>query len=742
MPARRPRIGRAPLMPARPWPRRWPLSLMLPNLVALLGAGGALAQPALVPWPQQVEWCEGRFTLRGVTVLAQPGLEAWAETVRAPLRSLGALAPDADGSARYLRVEQDPRLPGEGYALTLGEREACLRARTDAGVRHAMRTLQQLESVDTLGVPGWPCARIEDAPRYAWRGTMLDVSRHFYSVEFLKRYLEELARLKLNVFHWHLTDDQGWRVEVKKYPALTGVGAWRAGPDGEPYGGFYTQEEVREVVAHASERGITVVPEIEFPGHCTAALAAYPHLGCRGERPDVPTHWGVFQDVYCVGRETTWSFLEEVLDELLPLFSSAWVHIGGDEVPRDRWRACEDCQRRMRQEGLRNEDELQAWAIRRVQDYLRGRGKQLVGWDEILEGGLDSTALVEVWRGEEPARAARRNGNRMIRTLYFNTSPAVLKLDDVMRYDPRLDGTDAQVLGAECPVWSEQIDERNIGYMVFPRLQAFAERLWTGGEPRPDLRPRLASHVERLEREGWITAQEDRALFDARVRYDAGRGDWVVTVASGRRDLEVAIRSAAMSGVFADSVRLDVPGRVSLAPVWKGRELQDARSFRIERHLGLRAAQMLSDPPDPRYGLDPRQGLSDGLLGTDDFRDGLWQGWEGRDLVVTLDFGNAREIHRIGIRCLQDVTSWILLPPAVEFQISSGDEHWLPLPVVVHALPIEPGAHLVHEFAVDLPRPAIARRVRAILRNRGPMPAWHLGAGGESWIFADELVVR
>jgi hexosaminidase len=714
---------------------------LLPTLVLLLH-GCAFAQPALIPWPQEVEWREGCFPLQEVTVVGEPGLEDGAAPLRDHLLEIHALALNAERITRAVHVKRDTLLPREGYTLTVEESKVILGARTAAGALHALRTLLQLETRGPDGALYWPCVRIWDAPVCPWRGTMLDVSRHFYSVNFLKRYLDELARLKMNVLHWHLTDDQGWRVEVKRYPQLTGVGAWRAGADSACYGGFYTQEQVREIVRYATDHGITVVPEIEFPGHCTAALAAYPYLGCRADTLDVPTHWGVFQDVYCVGQDATWAFLQDVLDELLPLFPSIWVHIGGDEVPKDRWRACAACQQRMKQEGLPDEDALQAWSIKRMQAYLQTKGKRLIGWDEILEGGLDSTAVVEVWRGDEQARKARGNGNRMIRTLYFNTSPADLKLEDVMRYDPRVDGSDALVMGAECPVWSEYSDERSIGYMVFPRLQVFAERLWTGGAPREDVRRRIASDVERLEREGWITAREDRDLFQAHIRYDPVRGDWLVTAELGRPDIAVEFRTRDTTGVFTDSLHVCRPGWISLGPTWNGQDLQNERAYRIESHLGLGATQRLSHPPDPKYGLDPEHGMSDGLLGTDDFHDGLWQGWQGQDLVITLDLGHTEEIRELSIRCLQAVTSWILLPLTVEFQFSDGTGHWRSITIVAHDVPVEPGGQLVHDFIMKLNRPILTRYVRASLVSQGKMPAWHLGAGGDSWIFADEFVVR
>ena len=710
-------------------------------VLPFLFAGLVEAQYALIPWPQEFERSEGAFPLRSVSVVAEPELERWVTPLREHLQAVGALAADRTEIVRGVLVSKDSLLPVEGYTVEITTSQVRVAARTTAGALHAFRTLEQLEVRNAAGELEWPCARILDHPAVAWRGTMLDVSRHFYSVDFLKRYIDELARLKLNMFHWHLTDDQGWRVEVRKYLKLTEVGAWRASADTARYGGYYTQEQIKEVVRYASVRGVQVVPEIELPGHCTAALAAYPYLGCRKDTLEVPTQGGVFQDVYCVGQEATWSFLQDVMDEVIPLFPSTYVHIGGDEVPKDRWHNCPVCQQRMRQEGLADEQALQAWAIKRMQAYLRTKGRTLIGWDEILEGGMDKEAVIEVWRGEEQTAKARANGNSMIRTLYFDASPAALKLADVMRFDPGVGRNDPFLLGAECPVWSERIDERSIGYMVFPRLQAFAERLWSVMPP-DDLRERLKPHIARLERDGWITATADKDLFNVAVRYDPVQANWLVTTQRGRPDISVGFGNMDTAGVFTDSLRTFRTGWLYLAPEWKERDLQDERVYQIESHLGLGAKQKLSHPPDPKYGLDPVQGMSDGLIGTDDFRDGLWQGWWGKDPVITLDLGDAEEIEELSLRCLQAVSSWILLPRFVEFQSSDDGQHWRPIRGGDHDVPIEAGGQRVFDFSVKFEHPIHARYVRAILVNAGKLPVWHLGTGGDSWIFADEFVVR
>jgi hexosaminidase len=693
-------------------------------LVALaICTNAVIAQPSLIPWPQEVRWMQVNFPLQQVHVIEGAGAEGWGSLLRSDLRAHGALALNQDEIMRAVRFQRDTALGDEAYVIRIDEKQVDVIAATFRSAIHATETLRQLAFTDSAGRHQWPCVQIQDHPAHAWRGTMLDVCRHFYSVDFLKRYLDELARLKLNVFHWHLTDDQGWRVEVKKYPRLTQLGAWRTESDGTRYGGFYTQEQVKDIVQYAAARGITVVPEIEFPGHCSAAIASYPWLGCTQDTLAVPNTWGVFNDVYCVGRDSTWTFIKDVLDELVPLFPAPWFHIGGDEVPKTRWSTCAVCQARMQQEGLKDEHALQAWAVKRIQAYLTGKGKRMIGWDEILEGGLDNTAVVEVWRGDEQARKARANGNAMIRTLYFDASPANLTMQQVMDFDPMLDGDTSGILGAECPVWSEAIDARNIGYQVFPRLQAFAEKLWLGrvGE---DFVKRTAPQMERLEREGWITATAAQDLFRSSVRFIPDSRSWLVQVSCGRTDMNVAWSGNERQGVITDSLSVHAPGVIRLTPRWKGTAVKDPVSITIAPNLALGARQTVVPPPSPKYGDDPAHGLTDGLLGTDHYGDGLWQGWQGVDPVVTIDLDRVRNIH------------------AVSFEASVDGKTWQLLSTATHHVPAETPGPLVHVFHAELDAPLPVRFLRATLNNSGPLPAWHSGAGGSSWTFADEVLVE
>jgi hexosaminidase len=367
---------------------------------------------------------------------------------------------------------------------------------------------------------GITLSSIEDKPQFTYRGMHLDVCRHYFDLDFLKRYLDLMALYKMNTFHWHLTEDQAWRLEIKAYPRLTEIGAFRDstqyGPyrdqtfDQVRYGAWYSQDQARELVAYATQRGITVIPEIELPGHSSAALAAYPELGCTQGPYHVQSGWGVFDDVYCAGRESTFEFLETVLDEVLDIFPSANIHIGGDECPKTRWASCQHCQQRILDEGLADEHELQSYFIQRVERYLNSRGRTIIGWDEILEGGLAPNASVMSWRGEAGGIAAAKLGHSVIMTpgkpCYFDhyqsrseNEPLAIggfnPVDSVYLYNPIPTGLSAKessfILGAQGNVWTEYMTSSSqVEYMVLPRLPALAEALWT----QPEMKNAEAFH--------------------------------------------------------------------------------------------------------------------------------------------------------------------------------------------------------------------------------------------------------
>lgn len=436
----------------------------------------------------------------------------------------------------YLRIlPQRNDLGPEGYELTVKRSHLLIDASNPAGLFYGIQTLSQLlpplesleESRLSTDQPPSPqpllslrLLHVIDKPRFRWRGIHLDCSRHFFPKEWIMKLMDVASSYKLNIFHWHLTDDQGWRIEIKRYPRLTEVGAWRRETmeDGQPYGGFYTQEDIKEVVAYARSRYITVVPEIEMPGHCQAALAAYPELSCSGGPFKVATEWGIMNDVFCAGSEETFIFLQNVLTEVIDLFPGEYIHIGGDEVPKIRWRNCFRCQTRIKTEGLKDESELQSYFIKRIEAFLHSRGKRLIGWDEILEGGLAPHATVMSWRGMAGGIAAARAGHDVIMSptshCYFDYYQGLidepkaiggyLPLEKVYSFEPvpaELTPQEARhILGAQANLWTEYIKTaEHAEYMLFPRLLALAEVVWSPKQRDwPDFQRRLYHHFDRL----------------------------------------------------------------------------------------------------------------------------------------------------------------------------------------------------------------------------------------------------
>ncbi len=417
----------------------------------------------------------------------------------------------------FLKLDEKEDIPAEGYRLRVTNRGVTVTSKDHAGLFYGIQTLIQMmpSTSESLTQVSISHAEVNDYPRFRWRGLHLDVCRHFMPKEFVLKYLDYMAMHKLNTFHFHLTEDQGWRIEIKKYPLLTQIGSIREETlvghgrsskeyDGTPHGGFYTQEDIKEIVDYASKLYITVVPEIEMPGHALAALASYPYLGCTEADYKVATRWGVFHDVMCAGKESTFEFIEGVLDEVLALFPSQYIHIGGDECPKTRWEECKLCQQRIVDEGLKNEHELQSYFIQRVERYLNSKGRKLIGWDEILEGGLAPNAAVMSWRGEEGGIEAAKQSHYVVMTPgshcyldHYQDSPETeplaiggfTPLEKIYSYEPvpeALTSEEAKyIMGAQGNVWTEYMKSpSHVEYMVYPRAAALSEVVWSPKKER------------------------------------------------------------------------------------------------------------------------------------------------------------------------------------------------------------------------------------------------------------------
>lgn len=520
-----------------------------------------VVEPQIIPKPQEQTILEGQFVLDSkVGLQFEDAFQVSADFLKGFVESDTLIQLKSENAKRTIAFIKDETIKPEGYHLNISENSIEIKASSDAGAFYAVQSLRQLLPVSfengTFQEPkvAIQCLTIQDEPRFAYRGMHLDVCRHMFSVEFVKKYIDALAMLKMNTFHWHLTDDQGWRIEIKRYPKLQSLAAYRNGTivghhpgtanDNQKHGGFYTQDEVKEVVNYAAKKQITIIPEIEMPGHASAAIAAYPFLSCFPKKPtEIPNGmasqasvvqqkagqiklvqetWGVFDDIFCAGKDSTFVFLENVLDEVVGLFPSKYIHIGGDEAPKKHWEQCPNCQKRMKELGLKNEHELQSYFVTRIEKYLNAKGKQIIGWDEILEGGLAPNATVMSWRGESGAMEATEQQHQVILTpndfCYFDhyqskdtdKEPLAIggftPLEEVYNYNPvskEMSKEQANyVLGAQGNVWTEYITTpEHVEYMVFPRIFAMSEIDWTLTEKKnyQDFKGRTENFFKRLK---------------------------------------------------------------------------------------------------------------------------------------------------------------------------------------------------------------------------------------------------
>jgi len=492
---------------------------------------------SIIPRPAEMEPGMGQFVLTPDTVICAEESNQWNAAYMQDLLSPPTgfplpIQPDEPSRTNAIRlVSGDVRagLGREGYRLVVSPIAVCIEAPQATGVFYGIQTLRQLLPAEVerrVFVPSmdWQaqCVTIRDWPRFEWRGYMLDEGRHFHGKQTVLRTLDLMALQKLNVLHWHLTEDQGWRVEIERYPRLTEVGSQRKGTargfmgehDGVPHGGFYSQEEIKEIVAYAAKHHITIVPEIEMPGHSLAALAAYPELSCTGGPFEVACRFGIMEDIYCAGKEETFTFLQNVLDEVMALFPSPFIHIGGDEAPKKRWKECPACQRRIRQGGLKDEHALQVYFTNRIAKYLASHGRRLVGWNEILAQGLDASAVPQYWmRNRKAFIKAIRDGRQAVISsylyAYLDHSYSLTPLSKAYHFEPIFRELDARaarnVLGLEALMWTEFVSTRaRLDYQTYPRLTAFAETGWTPKEKKDfkDFQQRLAVFMRRLNEFG------------------------------------------------------------------------------------------------------------------------------------------------------------------------------------------------------------------------------------------------
>lgn len=742
------------------------VGIALASLGLLLGAAPLTAAPAdslrLIPRPASISWGKGHAQLPE-TLTVSPLLP---QVIQTQLSQQAGLKVKATTKAPLLSVRLDRRLPGrEAYRLSVGPRGMQLLAKDSSALLQGGQTLLQL-----VGQYGrrLPQLSITDSARFAWRGIMLDVSRHFMSADFIIQLLDEMARYKMNRFHWHLVDGGGWRFPSDKYPLLTKKAAWRTLADwdswwqhdrrfvdeGTPgaYGGAYTKDDIRRVVAHATRLGITVVPEIELPGHSNELPAAYPELTCKGK-------WAFDATDVCIGREGTFRFFEDILGEVLELFPSYYIHIGGDEAAMNHWGSCPDCRARMKQEGLKDEHELQSYMIRRIERYLNGKGRQLIGWDEILMGGLAPNAAVMSWRGEEGGITAAKAGHKVVMTpgnyVYLDFYQRESKgepraiggftpLEKTYSYNPTpavLSPAQQQyILGVQGNLWTEYVeDEQHAAYMLFPRLLAIAEIGWTPQTERsyPDFLRRVAAQLPGLKARGVNSYPLKRIAVYSEI--DTARREVALRLSSEQPSAE--IRYTTDGTMPTASSRLYTGERISsrdsillVARLFRDGKALDFPevSYRTDYHLGIGRPIYYNEGCqwNPKYPAGGARALVDGLRGTPTYLDGLWQGFT-MPLDVTVDLGETKALRHVFAKFMQEKMQWVYMPHHVELLLSDDGTNWRSLGQRVTTT--DDGDFLPSFETFSFPITERARYVRVKAANQ--RSAGH-------FIFLDELVIQ
>lgn len=674
----------------------------------------------------------------------------------------------------------------EGYRLSVTPTQIDIRANKPAGLFYAVQSLlQTLPAIRTNQVLQVPCMEITDEPRFKWRGMMLDVSRHFFSPELVKEFIDLLATYKMNRFHWHLTDGAGWRIEIKKYPKLTGLAAWRVDDWGRPwdwsqirfnadrnkatYGGFYTQEQIKEMVAYAAARHVTIIPEIEMPGHSEAAMAAYPEYSCLPHKHSFNESGDFYgKDVhpnYCAGNDAAFGFLQDILKEVMALFPSTYIHVGGDEVDKSSWKQCERCQRRIKQEGLKNEEELQSYFIHRIEKFLIAHNRKLIGWDEILEGGLAPQATVMSWRGESGGIKAAQMDHDVVMSptgpLYFDyyqgdpeTEPLAFggfnTLKRVYNYEPipaELDKDQARhVLGAQANLWTEQIaSSEHVEYMILPRMPALAEVLWSTKASRNwrNFNQRLQPHLVGFEQKG---LHYSKGNFKVDIKPQVVDGKLQVSLETENEEGAIYYTTDGTdpgTGSQRYEHSFEVKGAITVKAALainnsmvRGRPAQ--QSFTLNRATGK--VLQYATPYSKYYPANGPFTLVDGIRGTTDAGK-QWHAFNGSDMVVTIDLGQAVTAGTITLGCLQHYGQWIFFPPWVKFEVSGDGKQFTEIATIKNTVPVADKAPQTKDFTARFD-PRSFRYVRITAKNLGQCPKGHPGEGQAAWLFCDEIIVE
>jgi hexosaminidase len=750
-------------------------------------------QYQIIPQPTQVIPQTGRFRLSATTLIVVPfmneELKKIAETLalqiktasglNIQLRNVNKMALPA-GNHIFFMPSPDEKLGREGYRIEILPTKLTLEAKQTNGFFYGVQSILQLLPPEVFSsqktVADWsvPCGSITDIPRYTYRGLHLDVGRHFFPVSFVKRYIDLMSVHKFNTFHWHLTEDQGWRIEIKKYPKLTEIGSKRKETlvghygsneyDNTPYGGFYTQDEIREVVKYAQSKYITIVPEIEMPGHALAALASYPEFSCDpSKKYEVGTTWGVYDDIFCPS-EQTFSFLEDVLTEVIGLFPGTYVHIGGDEAPKDVWKKSKFCQDLIKKEKLKDEHELQSYFIKRIDKFLTSKGKKMIGWDETLEGGISPNATIMSWRGIEGGIAAARQKHDAIMTPtgsvyfdYYQADPATeplaiggfLPVNKVYDYDPTpvdslSDEEQKHIIGVQANLWTEYIATTSqVEYMVYPRALALSEVAWSEKKNKNwnSFVQRMKTHMRRLD---FLKVNYARSYFNPQINVTvAESGNLVMTLSAEDKESQIRYtldgkEPSALSASYQVPVIISKTTTVKAAAFKNGKQLSKVigKDFFINKATG-KPYTLINAPH--QYTGTTKAALTDGIRAVPKTMDfAQWVGFLGNDLEMVLDLKQVTEVNQIMAGYAVSHSSWIFAPTQAEVSVSEDGKTFVDAKVIKIDSQIKLGIE-----SVTIPMEKVQTRfIKIKLKNAAVGPQGSGAPEGKPvFLFVDEISV-
>lgn len=669
----------------------------------------------------------------------------------------------------------------EAYNINVSSDGILVRAVAPEGIYRATRTLLKSVGTEKTSSVEFPSAEVSDWPRFGYRGLMLDVSRHFSDVEMVKRTIDMLALHQLNIFHWHLTDDQGWRIEIKSHPELTEVGAWRDDTvvgrylggtdyptDGKRHGGFYTQEQIREIVAYAKERYIEIIPEIDLPGHTSAVLAAYPQLGCEDKEYKVANRWGVIRDVLCAGNPASLDLFKDIMDEVCKLFPGKYIHLGGDECVKERWKACPKCQRKIRELGLKDgsryskEDYLQSWFMGEVASFVQSKGKRVIGWDEILEGVPMDDSVIMSWRGTEGGITAARMGHDVVMTptsdMYFDQSQTLasqleeipvggfINVMKVYSYEPLPDSLTPEqqkhILGCQANVWCEYMPEERIRqYQMLPRLAALSEVQWTMPERKnyKDFLKRLPKMLSIYDHYGYNYAKH---IFDVACSYSVNveKGSLEVSLSTLGNDpiyytLDGTSPQTKKAMLYDDTpIVISSPSELKVSVLRNGKFTKEETLFKLDCNKATFKKVNISTTLNIMQAHLPHEILTDGIVGSlrcDDYR---WMSCTGR-MSLVLDLGKSESFSRIGWVALNSQSENILVPQNVKIQISEDGKQYCTI------LDIEKNHEIQSEQSVErISEEVGAQTARYIKMDFDSYK--YPDKSSPSWVFLSELTVE